>query len=115
MTIQELIDRLENATEGAFHLDDEIHDYLIRSRKIDLIAYTRVVDAAVKLIPAGWMIDHLGDDGAGQRGDLKTFGCTCELGNGDAVVQGQAPTRPLAICIAALKVMAANEPFKPLS
>ncbi|NKX16248.1 hypothetical protein [Brucella pseudogrignonensis] len=68
-------------------------------------AYTASVDAAIALaerVLPGWVFDNVGQDYEGFPGGYKSFGWTVEMVNGKRV-QGQAPTLPMAICIAILR------------
>jgi hypothetical protein len=68
--------------------------------------YTASVDAALTLVPEGWLLEALGDDGEGLRGKMRAFGATAELSDGLNTVQARAKTRALALVAAALKARA---------
>ena len=62
---------------------------------------------ALALLP-GWIVETISDGAAGQTGAMEIIGATAELSDGDRVVQGQAETRTLAACIAALRARAVS-------
>jgi hypothetical protein len=66
---------------------------------------TSSVDGALELavLAPGWFIEHAGDNARGVSGDMKVFGHTVEYSNGVETVQGDAPTKPLAYCLAIMK------------
>ena len=73
--------------------------------------YAFSVDACLELFDTlldGWYVAHAGDDASGLAGNMETFGHTVELSNETLTVQGCAPTRPLAWCLAVLKGYAAD-------
>lgn len=76
--------------------------------------YTRSLDAALTLVPDGWALDHLCDHWH-VTDRLRTSGdATCKLvTGGDGVVlpkiRAAGASKPLAICIAALKARTASE------
>ncbi|MDH7787707.1 hypothetical protein QBD01_003734 [Ochrobactrum sp. 19YEA23] len=78
--------------------------------KIVVPEYTRSVDAAIALaerVLPGWVFDNVGQDYEDSPSGYKSFGWTVEMVNGKRV-QGQAPTFPLAICIALLRAKEAS-------
>jgi hypothetical protein len=100
---QDLIARLEAAMEGSRELDELIDNYVLGGSAAGPRAYTTSIDAALMLVPEGWVLAHLGDDASGMEGNMKALGACCELDCGRMEKQGMAATRPLACCIAALK------------
>nr|WP_313010800.1 hypothetical protein [Brucella intermedia] len=73
--------------------------------------YTASVDAAIALaerVLPGWVFDNVGQDFHSVPGGYEAFGWNVELINGTRV-QGQAPTLPLAICIALLRAKEASK------
>jgi hypothetical protein len=66
--------------------------------------YCESLDVALTLMPAGWIIDHLGDDVRAFPNDMTITGAAVRLSRsvGRSIV-GVGKTRPLAACIAALK------------
>lgn len=68
--------------------------------------FTTSLDAALTLVPEGWIVDQMGDTAVGKVGAMKTVGASVELSDGDKNVQGQGGTRALAACIAALPITA---------
>ena len=70
--------------------------------------FTDSVDAALALavhcLP-GWYIEHAGDNADGEPGSMKVFGHTVEYSDGFHTIQGDAPTKPLAHCIAVMKAV----------
>ncbi|MRN45427.1 hypothetical protein GJU93_02255 [Brucella sp. 10RB9212] len=78
--------------------------------------YTASVDAALalaeKVLP-GWTFEHIGQDyirASGLDNDVMPMGWTVEISDGSQTIQGQAPTFPLAICIALLRAKEASKP-----
>lgn len=78
--------------------------------------YTASVDAAIALaerVLPGWTFEHIGQDyirASGLDNDVMPMGWTVEISDGSQTVQGQAPTFPLAICIALLRAKEASKP-----
>ncbi|MBC8718774.1 hypothetical protein [Ochrobactrum sp. Marseille-Q0166] len=71
---------------------------------------TASVDAAIALaerVLPGWVFDNVGQDFHSLPSGYEAFGWNVELINGTRV-QGQAPTFPLAICIAILRAKEAS-------
>lgn len=76
--------------------------------------FTDSIDAAValaKTVLSGWSFDHMGQDLIRdlKAGTLKVIGWTAEITDGKSTAQGQAPTLPIALCIAILKALEAKE------
>lgn len=68
--------------------------------------YTASTDACHDLMEAvapGWIVSHAGDNGGGVPGNIRYWGHTVELSDEIETVQGNAPTRALAFCLAVLK------------
>ena len=107
----DLIARLEAASEGSRKLDIALWEELkliapgaISGGTYELPHYTTSIDAALTLVPEGWILDELGDDAVGSPGAMQIIGATAQLSDGGSrKAQGQAPTRPLAACIAGLR------------
>lgn len=104
-----LVERLEAASEGSDGLDYEIHEALgwqdndecgwsrgdERTERTDWPSYTRSLDAALTLIPAGYT--RTVDASAPDLGiDVEIYGVA-----GD--IKGTHVSEPIATCIAALK------------
>jgi len=76
---------------------------------------TASVDAAIALaerVLPGWTFEHIGQDYIRARGldnDVMPMGWTVEISDGSQTIQGQAPTLPLAICIALLRAKEASK------
>lgn len=70
--------------------------------------YTASLDAALTLVPAGWMVT-LGDNGGGIAGHMFITGCYVDLTDGALTERGHAKTRPLALTAAALRAIATME------
>ncbi|NYD82110.1 hypothetical protein HD884_002173 [Ochrobactrum intermedium] len=76
--------------------------------------FTASVDAAIALaarVLPGWTFEHIGQDyirASGLDNDVMPMGWTVEISDGSQTIQGQAPTLPLAICIALLRAKEAN-------
>lgn len=105
----DLTAKLEAATEGTRELDYAIAEALGREnvRKTQGTfapwKYTTSIDAALTLVPEGWVPTLYFPDPS-----IQTDSCLCLLGlPGTREAKGQSPTMPLAICIAALKELAA--------
>ncbi|MBY3150816.1 hypothetical protein HFO56_00035 [Rhizobium laguerreae] len=66
---------------------------------------TSSVDGALDLavLAPGWYISRAGDNARGEPGNMRVFGHTAEYTNEVERVQGDAPTKPLAYCLAILK------------
>lgn len=74
--------------------------------------YTGSIDAALTLqeiLSNGWILDHAGDDAIGELGDMKIIGHTVEFTDGITKVQGGAPTKPIAYCLAIFKACQIDE------
>jgi len=73
-----------------------------------VLPYTTSLDAAVTLVPEGWCIDSLGDEGT--YGDAQRFeitGCSVRLSDGFSESSfGEASSRAAAICAASLRALA---------
>jgi len=76
--------------------------------------FTASKDAAIALaarVLPGWTFEHIGQDyirASGLDNDVMPMGWTVEISDGSQTIQGQAPTLPLAICIALLRAKEAN-------
>lgn len=84
------------------------HEVKIMDRYLE--KFTASVDAAIGLAERalpGWVFDNVGQDFHSVPGGYEAFGWNVELINGTRV-QGQAPTFPLAICIALLRAKEAS-------
>jgi hypothetical protein len=105
MSLEELIKRLETATGPDRELDTAIAQAscLWLTPEEEVPAYTSRTDEALWLLPRGYILESLSDEATGRTGDLKVIGACAEVSNGAASFQGQAPTRPRAVCIASLK------------
>ena len=122
---EDLIQRLEKAEGPDRELDAQIYASIgaVASEVVDPIIGTEIVwifngsighppkfsaslDAAVGLVPEGWVLDHLGDDAAGTPAYMRFMGAQATVSNGKQFGEGMAPTRPIALCIAALKARA---------
>lgn len=130
MTLSSLVERLEKATGADRELDVEIwlavtdgsyrkkwnytHSATGRVCEMDetrdkfghlvlVPAYSESTDAAMSLVPEGWIIESMSDEASGRVGELKITGCAVELTNGLNTVQAICATRPNAISAAALK------------
>lgn len=70
----------------------------------------RYDDAALALMPVGWVIERLSDTAMGPPGHLTADGCKVEIVNdahtGPCVASGNACTRPAALCAAILRAHA---------
>lgn len=124
----DLIARLEAATEGSRELDWEIAKYLgwssywssqtfylppgedEGSDKTCLVlpAWSRSIDAALTLVPPGWRLHRLGEHVQNRGWDGKEWwweACFWRPGPRDPFIDNgtRAPTPALALCIAALK------------
>lgn len=104
--IKDLIARIEDAEEPSQTIDMEI----AQLTRVSDRAYSGSLDAALELtiLAPGWYIEHAGDNAMGEAGNLRVFGHTVELSNEIEAVQGDAPTRPLAYCLAIMKAYLAE-------
>lgn len=109
MTRAELIERLEAATGPDPLLDAAIGEHLgltpasFRFKDGDQVSmwpnFTGSVDAAMTLVPAGWWVQHIGQNLKGWGVRIETQGCS--IPNSMAIPRLATPA--LALCIAALK------------
>ncbi len=102
--IAKLIERLERAEAPDENLDMDI----ARAMHVEFRNFTCSVDAVLAFADEnlpGWYIDHAGDNAIGKAGSMTVTGHTVELGNEIGRVQGDAPIRAVAYCIAALKAV----------
>lgn len=105
--LRELANRCERE-EPSRELDEAIarwfahNDYAWWRDRVGPSNFSQSMDAAVTLIPDGWMIEHFGDDAAGAIGYMNVYGATVDLTNEVDTVQGTAKTRAAALCAAAL-------------
>jgi hypothetical protein len=99
--IKDIIDQLEELEEPSVAVEMEIMAATMRSFNDS----TSSLDGALVLatLAPGWFIEHAGDNARGEPGNMKVFGHTVEYSNGIETVQGDAPTKPLAYCLAILK------------
>ncbi|MDW9478617.1 hypothetical protein GOB57_07860 [Sinorhizobium meliloti] len=104
--IKDLIASLEEAEGPSAAIDMEI----AQLTRLSYRAYSGSVDAALELttLAPGWYIEHTGDNAMGEAGNLRVFGHAVELSNEIETVQGDAPTRPLAYCLAIMKAYLAE-------
>lgn len=65
--------------------------------------YTSSIDAALMLVPEGWLLENISDQAAGTVGAMKAIGAFAEVCDGDRVEKTFGATRAIAVCIAALK------------
>lgn len=85
---------------------------LHRHYSISGYCFTASVDAAISLVErvlSGWYVEHIGADAIGSQDAMRTVGWTAELRRGGALAQGQATTLPVALVLAALKALQAQE------
>lgn len=69
-------------------------------------ALTTNLTEALRYIPKGWILEHLGDDAAGRLGEMELLQATAEISNGlGKVYQGQGSTRELAVLIACVRAI----------
>jgi len=111
---------------GRVHYNDPANKEAVIERPIDgfwirgiypyrkIARYTASIDAVIalaeKVLP-GWTFEHIGQDYIRARGlenDVMPMGWTVEISDGSQTIQGQAPTFPLAICIALLRAKEAS-------
>lgn len=99
--IKDIIDQLEELEGPSVAVEMEIMAATMRS----FDESTSSLDGALALadLAPGWYIEHAGDNARGEPGIMKVFGHTVEYSNGVETVQGDAPTKPLAYCLAILK------------
>jgi hypothetical protein len=109
MDLAKLVTMLHSAKEGSEYLDYAIQRLFGTAKPVPL--YTRSIDAALKLLPEGWTIHRLGKitDCHGGFG-----GWIAEIYRArDAMIPypsgAPAASAPLALCIAALRVMHAEQ------
>ncbi|MCV9963966.1 hypothetical protein OIU34_18980 [Pararhizobium sp. BT-229] len=104
--IKDVIAQLEEA-EGP---SEAIDMAIVEMTMFPYQGCTRSIDAALDLalLAPGWYIEHAGDNAGGEVGNLRVFGHTVEYSNGVETVQGDAPTKPLAYCLAIMKAYLAE-------
>ncbi len=104
--IKDLIASLEEAEGPSQAIDQEI----VQLTRLSFRAYSGSLDSALELmtLAPGWYIEHAGDNAMGEAGNLRVFGHTVELSNEIEKVQGDAPTRALACCLAIMKAYLAE-------
>jgi hypothetical protein len=105
------IDRAFGLLVDIYPLSGPMTDYPEPVGYTETRHYTASVDAAIALaarVLPGWVFDNVGQDFHSVPGGYEAFGWNVELINGTRV-QGQAPTLPLAICIALLRAKEASK------
>ena len=91
-----LMQELERATEGARDLDLAIEIQVFgRSRNVMPLYYTTSLDAALTLVSEGWEWQLSFEDDKG----------ICRMGDPLLLIEPEAATPALALCIAALKAI----------
>ena len=103
-----LIERLEKATGPDRKIDDALHELTPKPRVVEPLKYTRSIDAALTLVPAGfrWLVRNHngkptpGGDGAGALAFANVYRDEDE-DETDYHSWGKQPA--IALCIAALK------------
>ncbi|MCH4542968.1 hypothetical protein [Ochrobactrum sp. A-1] len=119
--ISEIITRLSKLDAPDREVDGEIWRYLMSGEPRGVLhgpipELTASIDAAIALaerVLLGWTFEHIGQDYIRARGldnDVMPVGWTVEISDGAQTIQGQAPTLPLAICIAILRAKEASKP-----
>lgn len=106
--------------ENDFGIDEPVDSDVWIDPKTDrwvstsALFFTASKDAAIALaarVLPGWTFEHIGQDyirASGLDNDVMPMGWTVEISDGSQTIQGQAPTLPLAICIALLRAKEAN-------
>ena len=104
------IDRAFGLLVDIYPLSGPMTDYPEPVGYTETRHYTASIDAVIALaerVLPGWVFDNVGQDFHSVPGGYEAFGWNVELINGTRV-QGQAPTFPLAICIALLRAKEAS-------
>lgn len=104
--IKDVIAQLEEAEGPSPAIDEAIAGMT----SLPFRGCTGSIDTALELalLTPGWHIEHAGDNAVGEIGNLRVFGHTVEYSNGIETVQGDAPTKPLAYCLAIMKAYLAE-------
>jgi hypothetical protein len=99
--IKDIIEQLEELESPSVAVEMEI----MAATMSTFHDTTSSVDGALALavLAPGWFIEHAGDNARGEPGNMRVFGHTVEYSNEVERVQGDAPTKPLAYCLAILK------------
>lgn len=115
----DLITRLSKLDAPDREVDGEIWRYLMSGEPRAVLhgpipKLTASVDAVIALaerVLPGWTFEHIGQDyirASGLDNDVMPMGWTVEISDGSQTIQGQAPTFPIAICIALLRAKEAS-------
>jgi len=116
-----LIERLEAATGPSRETDHEIHTATNKALRAGfrfghVPHYCSSVDDAVALavrVLPGWYFEHIGNDAMGGDYDMSWVGWTVDISPGmSGGFQGHAKTLPVAICLAVLRALSAQEDEK---
>lgn len=116
-SIDEMIARLEAATEGSDELDSAISD-CVSGQTESYGCYTRSVDFALTLVPEGFAVRDF-SIWPKMRSTVTVLGAHLESDGlywhhgGDGRWEAEGATPALALCIAALKARAALAPEPP--
>jgi hypothetical protein len=108
MDLAKLVTMLQSAKEGSEYLDYAVQRLFGTAKPVPL--YTRSLDAAMKLMPEGWTIHRLGQITDCQGGFGGWIGEIYRARDAMIPYPSSAPaaSAPLAICIAALRVLLAE-------
>ncbi|HUH85721.1 MAG TPA: hypothetical protein VLX85_14015 [Stellaceae bacterium] len=108
MELAKLVAMVQGAKEGSEYLDYAVQRLFGTAKPVPL--YTRSIDAALTLLPEGWTIHRLGQLTDCQGGFGGWIGEVYRAR--DAMIpypsSNPAPTAPLALCAAALRVRLAE-------
>jgi hypothetical protein len=109
MDLAKLVTTLQSAKEGSEYLDYVIQRRFGTAKPVP--PYTRSIDAALRLVPAGWTIHRLGQISDCHGGFGGWIGEIYRASDAMIPYPSLAPaaTAPLALCIAAMRLRLAEE------
>lgn len=109
MDLAKLVTTLQSAKEGSEYLDYVIQRLFGTAKPVP--PYTRSIDAALRLLPAGWTIHRLGQISDCHGGFGGWIGEIYRASDAMIPYPSLAPaaTAPLALCIAAMRLLLAEE------
>ena len=115
-----LLAKLEAATGPSHALNREIHEALhgsFPSLAIQFPRYSGSIDAAMTLVPDGWVVAELQQNYYSEGGELNslcwTAGVVCGWKYGQAKFNERIKTAALALCIAAVRARLAGQKEHP--
>lgn len=109
MELAKIVTTLQSAKEGSEYLDYVIQRLFGTAKPVP--AYTRSIDAALRLLPPGWTIHRLGQISDCRGGFGGWIGEIYRASDAMIPYPSLAPaaTAPLALCVAAMRLRLAEE------